>query len=201
MYQNFFKPVIDFVIAVIGCTVLLPIFIIVFILLFISNKGNPFFIQVRPGKNGRLFNIYKFKTMNDAKDENGILLPDSERLTGMGKLIRKTSLDETPQLLNVLKGEMSLVGPRPLLPEYLELYNDFQKQRHLVRPGITGWAAVNGRNAINWEKKLEYDVYYVKNISFKLDMLIIFKTIKKVIVSEGVNTEGEATTTKFNGTD
>ena len=199
MYQNFFKPVIDFVIAVIGCTVLLPIFIIVFILLFISNKGNPFFIQVRPGKNGRLFNIYKFKTMNDAKDENGILLPDSERLTGMGKLIRKTSLDETPQLLNVLKGEMSLVGPRPLLPEYLELYNDFQKQRHLVRPGITGWSAVNGRNAISWNKKLELDVWYVENLSFLLDFKILWMTFLKVIKSEGVNTANMATTEPFNG--
>lgn len=200
MYQKIFKPLIDFLIALIGFVFLLPVFIFISLVLGIANGGTPFFLQLRPGKNGRLFKIIKFKTMTDAKDEQGNLLPDAERLTTVGKYVRKTSLDEIPQLLNILKGDMSLVGPRPLLPEYLELYTDFQKQRHLLRPGITGWAQVNGRNAISWSKKLEFDVWYVKNISFLLDMKILWKTFFKVITSEGINTENMATTKPFNGT-
>lgn len=197
MYRNFIKPFIDFVVAFIGCLCLLPVFIIIAVILAIANQGNPFFIQVRPGKNERLFKIIKFKTMNDAKDEQGILLQDSQRLTTMGRIVRKTSIDETPQLINVLKGDMSLIGPRPLLPEYLELYSDFQRRRHEVRPGITGWAAVNGRNSLNWDKKFILDVYYVENVSFLLDAKIFFETIKKVIISEGVSAEGHSTMPRF----
>lgn len=163
------------------------------------NKGNPFFLQLRPGKNERLFRIIKFKTMNDRLDDKGNLLPDSERITPVGKFVRRTSLDEIPQLLNVLKGDMSLVGPRPLLPQYLDLYDSFQKQRHVVKPGITGWAQVNGRNAISWSEKLSYDVWYVKNISFVLDIKIILKTIQKVVLSEGINMAEKTTTESFNG--
>ncbi|MDX1428381.1 MAG: sugar transferase, partial [Salegentibacter mishustinae] len=159
----------------------------------------PFFFQKRPGKNGRIFNIIKFKTMTDEKDENGNLLPDEKRLTAVGKFVRKTSIDEIPQLINVLKGNMSLIGPRPLLPQYLPLYSERQRKRHDVKPGITGWAQVNGRNAISWTKKFEYDVWYVENLSFGLDVRIIFKTIKKVLVSEGINTANMATTEAFNG--
>jgi lipopolysaccharide/colanic/teichoic acid biosynthesis glycosyltransferase len=157
------------------------------------NKGNAFFIQERPGKNGKIFKIIKFKTMTDAKDSDGKLLPDAERLTKFGAFVRKTSLDEIPQLLNVLKGDMSLIGPRPLLTQYLHLYNDFQNRRHEVKPGISGWAQVNGRNAISWDKKFELDVYYVKHLSFLLDLKILFLTLKKVIISEGINS-GDATT-------
>lgn len=185
--------------AFFGCVILFPLFLIVSIILSIANKGNPFFLQVRPGKNERLFKIIKFKTMNDARDAEGHLLPDAERLTPIGGMVRKTSIDEIPQLINVLKGDMSLVGPRPLLPDYLDQFNEFQRQRHLVRPGITGLAAVKGRNAISWDKKFEYDVYYVKNLSFSLDLKILWKTILKVIKSEGVNSANMATTEPFNG--
>lgn len=185
--------------ALTGSIFLLPVFIFVAVILMIANKGTPFFYQVRPGKNEKLFKIIKFKTMNDGRDEQGNLLPDSERLTVVGKFIRQTSLDEIPQLMNVLKGNMSLIGPRPLLPEYLDRYSDFQKKRHAVKPGITGWAQVNGRNAISWNKKLEYDVWYVKNISFPLDLKIFWKTFFKVVKSEGINTENMATTTPFVG--
>lgn len=164
------------------------------------NLGSPaIFKQPRPGLNGEVFNVYKFRTMTDELGENGELLPDSERLTSFGKLLRKLSLDELPQLLNVLKGDMSFVGPRPLLVEYLPLYNERQAQRHKVRPGITGWAQVNGRNAISWEQKFEYDVWYVENQSFWLDMKILFLTVKKVFVSEGITQEGQATIKKFTG--
>lgn len=199
MYNFFLKRVFDFLIALISLIILAPVFIIVTIFLFIANQGKPFFIQVRPGKEEKEFKIIKFKTMNDKKDAQGYLLADEFRLTAIGTFVRKTSLDEIPQLLNVLKGDMSLIGPRPLLPEYLSIYNDFQKKRHDVRPGITGWAQINGRNAISWEKKFEYDVWYVKNISFILDLKVIFKTFQNVIKSEGVNAEGSATTEKFNG--
>jgi len=165
----------------------------------VVNNGKPFFFQIRPGKNEKLFKIIKFKTMTDKKDRDGELLPDKDRLTSIGIFVRKTSLDEIPQLINVLIGNMSLIGPRPLLPEYLPLYTEKQSKRHLVKPGITGWAQVNGRNAISWEKKFEYDIWYVEHLSFILDIKIILKTIKKVIVSEGVNTEGQATTEKFKG--
>ncbi|WP_121667568.1 sugar transferase [Mesonia aquimarina] len=199
MYKNFLKPLIDFIAALLGLLILSPIFIFVWVGLLIANNGKPFFFQRRPGKNERIFSIIKFKTMNDKKDAKGNLLPDAERLTNIGKFVRKTSLDEIPQLINVLKGDMSLIGPRPLLPQYLPLYNKEQKKRHQVRPGITGWAQVNGRNAISWTKKFEYDVWYVEHLSFLLDVKILFKTIKKVFISEGINTAGQATTTAFNG--
>lgn len=199
MYERFFKRWIDFTAALLGLILLSPILLIVIVALFFANKGKPFFFQERPGKNERIFRIIKLKTMNDKKDKEGKLLPDSERLTPIGSLVRKTSLDEIPQLINVLKGEMSLIGPRPLRTYYLPLYNEVQKTRHNVRPGITGWAQVNGRNAISWTEKFELDVYYVNNISFVLDCRILFLTIKKVIVREGISKEGEATTVPFNG--
>jgi lipopolysaccharide/colanic/teichoic acid biosynthesis glycosyltransferase len=169
------------------------------ILIWLTIGESPFFLQRRPGKNGVIFTIIKFKTMNSQTDSEGNLLSDAERLTKLGKFVRKTSLDEIPQLLNVIKGNMSIVGPRPLLIEYLKLYNDFQKQRHDVKPGITGYAQVNGRNAITWEKKFELDVYYVKNISFALDSKILLKTVKKVIVSEGITDANSVTTSNFTG--
>lgn len=199
MYKNYFKRLFDFTAALVGLLLLSPIFILVTIGLFFANQGKPFFLQTRPGKNEKLFRIVKFKTMNDKKDAAGNLLSDGERLTKIGTLVRKTSLDEIPQLLNVLKGDMSLIGPRPLLVQYLPLYNAEQKQRHNVRPGITGWAQVNGRNAISWEQKFAYDVWYVEHCSLLLDLKIIFLTIKKVFVSEGISQQGQATTTKFEG--
>ncbi|HET8886983.1 MAG TPA: sugar transferase [Salinimicrobium sp.] len=199
MYKNHLKPFLDLFLALIGFVFLSPIFLIVWIALSIANQGKPFFFQARPGKNEEIFKVIKFKTMNDKKDKSGNLLPDAKRLTAIGKFVRKTSLDEIPQLLNVLKGEMSLVGPRPLLVEYLPLYDEEQKKRHHVRPGITGWAQVNGRNAISWKQKFEYDVWYVEHISFVLDVKIIFKTIQKVFKSEGINALGQATTERFNG--
>lgn len=199
MYQNIVKSLIDFIIALCAFIAIMPIFIIVFILLKIANKGDAFFFQSRPGKNGKIFKIVKFKTMNDLKDEKGQLLPDADRLTKIGIIVRKTSLDEIPQLINVLKGDMSLIGPRPLLVQYLDLYNDFQARRHDVKPGITGWAQVNGRNAISWTQKFEYDVWYVDNCSFALDVKIIWKTIKKVIVKEGINADDSATMEAFRG--
>lgn len=201
MYKKVFKPLLDFIIALIGFLILSPLFIIITIGLFIANKGKPFFFQLRPGKGGKIFKIIKFKTMNNKKDEEGNLLPDNDRLTSIGKFVRKTSLDEIPQLLNVIKGDMSLIGPRPLLPQYLTLYNDFQKRRHEVNPGITGWAQVNGRNAISWSKKFEYDVWYVDNISLTLDLKIIILTIKKVFIREGISQEGQATIEYFKGND
>lgn len=199
LYQKFVKVILDFVVALVASILLFPLFIIVAVALAIVNKGNPFFLQVRPGKNEQLFKIVKFKTMTDEKDDEGNLLADAERLTAVGRLVRKTSLDEIPQLINVIKGDMSLVGPRPLLPQYLELFNNFQRKRHEVRPGITGWAAVNGRNAISWQRKFELDVYYVENVSFWLDVKIIWLTILKVIKSEGINAANSATTETFNG--
>lgn len=199
MYKTVFKRVFDFLAALLGLVLLSPIFFIVTIGLYFANQGKPFFFQSRPGKNGQLFNIIKFKTMNDKKDKAGNLLSDGERLTKIGTFVRKTSLDEIPQLLNVLKGDMSLIGPRPLLPEYLPLYNEVQKRRHEVRPGITGWAQVNGRNAISWDQKFEYDVWYVEHISFALDIKIFFLTLKKVFIREGINMEGQVTTEVFKG--
>jgi len=199
MYRNFFKIIIDFLAALSGLLLLSPIFIIVTIGLFFANQGKPFFFQERPGKGARVFNIIKFKTMNDKKGKDGKLLSDAERLTPIGSFVRKTSLDEIPQLINILKGDMSLIGPRPLRTYYLPLYNDVQKRRHDVRPGITGWAQVNGRNAISWTKKFELDVYYVDHISFSLDVKIFFLTIKKVFIREGISKEGQATTESFNG--
>ncbi|MBZ9729057.1 sugar transferase [Salegentibacter sp. JZCK2] len=199
MYKHFFKNFLDFFIAFTALLVLSPLLIPITVLLALANRGKPFFFQKRPGKDERIFNIIKFKTMTDEKDENGNLLPDEKRLTAIGKFVRKTSIDEIPQLINVLKGDMSLIGPRPLLPQYLPLYSDRQRKRHEVKPGITGWAQVNGRNAISWTKKFEFDVWYVENLSFGLDLSIIFKTIKKVLISEGINTANMATTEAFNG--
>lgn len=199
MYLRVVKPSADFFAALIGLILLSPLFILITILLFIANNGQPFFFQLRPGKCGEIFKIVKFKTMNDKKDATGQLLPDGERLTAVGSFVRKTSLDEIPQLLNVLKCDMSLVGPRPLLTDYLHLYNDFQNRRHDVKPGITGWAQVNGRNAISWDKKFEYDVWYVAHISFILDLKILFKTMLKVLKSDGINATNSATIEPFNG--
>jgi lipopolysaccharide/colanic/teichoic acid biosynthesis glycosyltransferase len=199
VYRNFFKRFLDLIVSLVAFSLLLPVFIIVTILLYIANQGRPFFVQPRPGKNGRIFSLVKFKTMNDRKDATGKLLSDAERLTPVGKFIRKTSLDEIPQLINVIKGEMSLIGPRPLLVEYLPLYNDTQKRRHEVRPGITGWAQVNGRNAIGWKEKFDLDVWYVDNMSFLLDFRIIINTLLKVVKSEGVSQQGHVTMTKFEG--
>jgi lipopolysaccharide/colanic/teichoic acid biosynthesis glycosyltransferase len=199
MYKSFFKSLIDFIAAIFGLLLLSPLFIFAIVGLFFANHGKPFFFQIRPGKNGRLFKIIKFKTMNDKKDAAGNLLSDEYRLTKIGKFVRKTSLDEIPQLLNVIKGDMSLIGPRPLLPEYLPLYSIKQSRRHEVKPGITGWAQVNGRNAISWEQKFEFDVWYVDNISFLLDLKILLLTIKKVFMREGINSQGQITTEAFKG--
>ena len=199
MYSHFVKRILDFLMAIIGFIILLPLFICITILLFIANNGKPFFIQKRPGKDCKVFQIVKFKTMNDKKDKDGKLLHDSLRLTKVGKFVRRTSLDEIPQLLNVIKGEMSIIGPRPLLTDYVHLYNAYQNRRHEVKPGITGWAQVNGRNAISWDKKFELDVYYVSNISFLLDVKILFLTVKKVLKSEGISAENEATIEPFEG--
>lgn len=199
VYRNFFKRFLDLIVSLVAFCLLLPLFIIVTALLYVANQGKPFFVQQRPGKHGRIFWLVKFKTMNDRKDAAGNLLSDADRLTLVGKFIRKTSLDEIPQLINVIKGEMSLIGPRPLLVEYLPLYNDTQKRRHEVRPGITGWAQVNGRNAIGWKEKFELDVWYVDNMSFLLDCKIIIFTLLKVVKSEGVSQQGHVTMTKFEG--
>jgi len=199
MYKNYVKRLFDFIIALVGLICLSPIFIVVTIGLYFANQGKPFFFQARPGKDERIFKIVKFKTMNDKKDANGNLLPDADRLTPIGAFVRKTSLDEIPQLINVLKGDMSIIGPRPLLPQYLSLYNDEQKKRHNVRPGITGWAQVNGRNAISWQKKFELDVWYVEHVSFLTDCKVFFTTFKKVFISEGISQEGQATAEPFNG--
>lgn len=199
MYKKIIKRFLDFIIALIGLILILPLFVLVIVGLFFANDGKPFFFQIRPGKNGRLFKIIKFKTMNDKKDSEGNLLSDEYRLTKIGAFVRKTSLDEIPQLLNVLKGDMSLIGPRPLLPEYLPLYNESQRRRHEVKPGITGWAQVNGRNAISWEQKFEYDVWYVENVSFLLDLKILYQTIKKVFKREGITAENSVSAEAFKG--
>jgi lipopolysaccharide/colanic/teichoic acid biosynthesis glycosyltransferase len=199
MYKKIIKPVFDFVIALMGFSILiLPLFLVT-IGLYFSNQGKPFFFQLRPGLNGKIFKIVKFKTMNDKKDIEGNLLPDAQRLTKIGIFVRKTSLDELPQIINVIKGEMSLIGPRPLLPEYLPLYDANQRRRHDVKPGITGWAQINGRNAISWQQKFEFDVWYVDNISFLLDLKILFFSVKKILRREGINSQGQLTTEAFKG--
>lgn len=189
MYKNVIKPFFDYVMAAIAILILTPILLVASILLYFANNGKPFFFQVRPGKNEKLFKIIKFKTMNDKTDANGKLLEDTFRLTTIGKIIRKTSIDELPQLFNILKGDMSLIGPRPLLPQYLPYYTENEKKRHHVKPGITGYAQVNGRNHIDWDTKLKFDADYVDHLSFKLDMNILFKTIYKVIASKDVATD------------
>jgi len=192
---------VDIFFSFLGLLILSPVLLIVIISLTFANHGKPFFFQLRPGKNGRIFKIVKFKTMSDKRDIEGNLLPDAQRLTPIGRFVRKTSLDEIPQLVNVLKGNMSLIGPRPLLPEYLPLYSDEQARRHEVRPGITGWAQVNGRNAISWAQKFKLDVWYVDNLSFFLDMKIILLTIKKVLIREGISSDTSATMEIFTGND
>ncbi|TVZ23008.1 lipopolysaccharide/colanic/teichoic acid biosynthesis glycosyltransferase [Dokdonia sp. Hel_I_63] len=199
MYKNVVKPILDLLFALLFLSIASPIFVFVSILLAITNKGTPFFLQNRPGKNGKIFKIIKFKTMNDRADSSGNLLSDKERLSPLGLFIRKISLDEIPQLINVLKGDMSLVGPRPLLPQYLKLYSVEQSKRHIVKPGITGWAQVNGRNNITWTRKFELDVFYVKNLSFILDIKVLYKTFLKVILREDINKDGAITTVRFNG--
>ena len=199
MYKHFFKRIFDFLAAFFGLLLLSPLFIIVTIGLYLANNGKPFFFQARPGKDGKIFKIVKFKTMNDKKDPNGNLLSDAERLTSVGAFVRRTSLDEIPQLINVLKGDMSLIGPRPLLIQYLPLYTVTQSRRHEVRPGITGWAQVNGRNAISWEKKFELDVWYVDHVSLATDLKVFLTTFKKVFKSEGISADGHATIEPFNG--
>ena len=199
MYKLFIKLIIDFTIALFLLMVLSPIIVMTIIGLCFANQGKPFFFQLRPGLNGKIFKIIKFKTMKDKKESEGNLLSDAKRLTKVGAFVRKTSLDEIPQLINVIKGEMSLVGPRPLLPEYLPLYNDFQKRRHEVKPGITGWAQVNGRNLISWQQKFDYDIWYVENISFLLDCKIVFLTIKKVFKQEGISAENSVSAEAFKG--
>ena len=199
MYKIYSKRILDFLLSIIGFILLSPIFILVTVLLFITNNGKPFFFQDRPGKNEKIFKVIKFKTMTDERGRDGELLPDKKRLTTIGSLVRKTSLDEIPQLLNVIKGDMSLVGPRPLLVQYLPLYNKKQKRRHEVKPGITGWAQVNGRNTVGWQKKFEYDVWYVDHLTFLLDIKIIFMTIFKVFKSEGISANGQVTMEEFKG--
>jgi undecaprenyl phosphate N,N'-diacetylbacillosamine 1-phosphate transferase len=199
LYANIVKPLLDKVVALIVLTIASPLLLITWISLVVVNKGSAWFIQPRPGKNGETFRIIKFKTMSDARDTSGNLLADEVRLTWIGKLVRKLSIDELPQLINVLKGDMSIVGPRPLLVEYLPLYNAQQKRRHDVRPGITGWAQVNGRNAISWEQKFEYDVWYVDHCSFFIDVKILFLTIVKVFKTEGISSATSATMEKFRG--
>lgn len=199
MYHFFFKRIIDIVVSLIVLLLTLPITIVVFIILYKQNKGKAFFYQERPGLHQKAFNIIKFKTMTDEKDKNNVLLPDNLRITKAGKTIRKLSIDELPQLVNVLKGDMSLVGPRPLLFKYMSLYSSEQLRRHQVQPGITGWAQVNGRNSISWTKKFELDVYYVNHISFPLDIKILWLTFRKVIQSEGINQSEEQPMQPFNG--
>lgn len=201
LYPKYFKRTIDFLLSLFAILIFWPLLLLITIILHFANKGaGAIFTQDRPGYKGIIFKVYKFKTMSDERDEKGNLLSDEKRLTRIGKFIRSTSLDELPQLINVVKGDMALIGPRPLLPQYLPLYNSEQARRHEVRPGITGWAQVNGRNAINWKQKFELDVWYVDHCSFKLDLRIIWLTIKKVIIREGISQEGHVTMTYFDGT-
>ncbi len=199
IYYKYFKRLFDVCLALVAIVIFSPFFIILIIVLIFANRGNPFFVQERPGKDGKVFKMMKFKTLNDGTDDTGDLLPDEQRLFKIGKLIRSSSLDELPQLFNILTGDMSVVGPRPLLVKYLPYYNDFQARRHLVRPGITGWAQVNGRNKLAWDQKFAYDVFYVENVSLFFDFKIMLLTVKKVIMREGINQEGEVTAEAFKG--
>lgn len=200
MYKAFFKRFLDILGSIVLIVITLPIMIVVAILIYFKLSKSVIFTQARPGLNAKIFKIYKFKTMSEERDENGELLPDAQRLTKFGKTIRSLSLDELPQLFNVLKGDMSFIGPRPLLIEYLPLYNARQAKRHNARPGITGLAQVNGRNAISWEQKFKFDVEYVENLSFIMDVKIALMTVKKVLNRSGVSKEGHVTTEKFDGT-
>ena len=200
MYNHILKRLLDIFFSLIALICLSPVLLVITIWLHFANKGaGAFFLQERPGKDAKIFKVIKFKTMTDERDKNGNLLPDAERLTKVGKFVRSTSIDELPQLINVLKGEMSLIGPRPLLVQYLPLYSPEQARRHEVRPGITGWAQCHGRNAISWTQKFEYDVWYVDHCSFAVDMRIICLTIRKVFIREGISGEGQATMEAFNG--
>lgn len=199
VYRRTLKSWIDAFSSVVIFIITMPLTVVISIILFAVNKGQPFFCQTRIGYNEKPFRVIKFRTMNNKKDDNGVLLADYARLTSVGRAIRKTSLDELPQLINVIKGDMSLIGPRPLLPEYLSLYTEDQKQRHHVKPGITGWAQVNGRNAISWKKKFEFDIWYVNNLSFFIDFKIMLLTFKKVFAGEGINNGDSVTTDYFNG--
>jgi len=200
-YELYYKRILDLILALLGLVILAPVMLVVAVLIR-KKIGKPvIFNQLRPGLNEKIFKMYKFRTMTSECDENGVLLPDEKRLTPFGKFLRSTSLDELPELFNVLKGEMSLVGPRPLLPEYLPLYNQEQAQRHNVKPGITGWAQVNGRNSISWQEKFTLDIYYVKNFNFILDLNIIFMTFKKVLIREGVASKSSVTMEPFKGSE
>lgn len=201
MYAKFIKRPLDFFLSLFAIIVLSPIFLILIVFGVVAMKGNPFFTQLRPGKNEKIFKLIKFRTMTCEKDKDGKLLPDDKRLTKYGKLLRSTSLDELPELFNILKGDMAIIGPRPLLVKYLPLYNDFQKRRHEVRPGLSGLAQVNGRNSVSWEKKFEDDVKYVDNITFAGDMKIIFTTFVKVFKREGISQENNVTMEEFKGTE
>ena len=201
MYQCWFKRLMGMMLAFVILFVIWPFLLFVIIILWRANKGaGVFFTQERPGRNSKIFKVIKFKTMTDERDKDGKLLPDEKRLTKVGRVVRSLSIDELPQLINVLKGDMAFVGPRPLLPKYLPLYSKEQLRRHEVRPGITGWAQINGRNNISWTRKFEYDVWYVDHVSFWLDLKILFLTVKKVFVREGISKEGEVTTVPFDGT-
>ena len=199
MYKNFLKRLIDFLLSTAAFILALPIFILVAVLLMIANKGKAFFFQARPGKDEKIFKVIKFKTMTDERGADGELLSDADRLTTIASFVRKTSLDEIPQLLNVIKGDMSLIGPRPLAIQYLSLYSEKQRRRHSVKPGISGWAQVNGRNNISWKRKFELDIWYIDHLSFLLDLKIVFLTIYKVIKRDGVHAEGQETVESFNG--
>jgi len=200
MYRYFFKSLLDLLLSIIGLILISPVLFVVWLGLAIANKGaGAFFYQERPGKHGKIFRVIKFKTMNDKRDEKGNFLPDKDRITPIGRFIRSTSLDELPQLINVLKGDMSLVGPRPLLIKYLPLYNDQQARRHNVKPGITGWTQVNGRNSLSWKEKFELDTWYVDHVSLSLDFKIILMTVYKVFKREGINASANHTMPAFNG--
>ena len=200
MYRRYIKRILDFIIALLALILVSPILIVVTIWLHFANKGaGAFFTQERPGKDAKIFKVVKFKTMTDERDENGNLLPDEKRLTRVGRFVRSTSIDELPQFVNVLKGDMSLLGPRPLLVKYLPLYSPEQMRRHEVRPGISGWAQCHGRNAMTWKQKFEYDVWYVDHLTFKVDLQIVMMTIKSVLMREGISQEGSATMEEFDG--
>jgi lipopolysaccharide/colanic/teichoic acid biosynthesis glycosyltransferase len=199
MYQKYLNRILDFGLALLGLILLSPLLILLIIILSIANNGKPFFFQQRPGKGGKLFKIVKFKTMNEKKDKSGRLLPDMQRVTKVGRFIRKYSLDELPNLWNILSGNMSMIGPRPLMKEYLPLYNAKQAKRHDICPGITGWAQINGRNAISWEQKFKLDIWYVENLSFALDLKIFFLTVKRIFQTKNVNSSDQQTMEFFNG--
>ena len=198
VYSKYIKRVLDFIISLLALTVLSPLLLVLTLVGAVKMRGNPFFVQERPGRNGRVFRLIKFRSMTNEK-KNGELLPDEERLTGYGRFLRRTSLDELPELLNILVGHMSIVGPRPLLVKYLPLYNEHQARRHEVRPGLTGWAQVNGRNSITWEQKFDYDVWYVDHVSFALDVRIVMMTVRSVLKREGISGENNATMAEFEG--